>query len=261
LNADDPAVIQFKSKTAAKTLTFGKKNNPDIKVTSYQLSPSGTSFSFAYRQTLGQISLAGFLLPESYGYTFGAAIGCGISQGIGLPEACSQLTKCFKLPPGRASLIAGINQSKIIDSSYNSSPQPVLDMLQLLATIPAKRRLALLGDMRELGSITQEEHQKIAQIAAKKADQVVLVGPLMKKFALPILAASQTPTKWFFSASQAANYLQTRLQPEDLLLIKASQNTLLFEIAVEALMATPDQADQLLCRRGKYWDSQRAKLK
>jgi UDP-N-acetylmuramoyl-tripeptide--D-alanyl-D-alanine ligase len=123
-----------------------------------------------------------------------------------------------------------------------------------------KHKIAILGDMRELGQVSKIEHQKIADVATQTCDLVCLVGPQMKDFALPILQNSTVETHWFESATLAGKFVESRINNQTIVLVKGSQNTLLLEIAVELLMAKPEQADKLLCRRGNYWDQVREKL-
>ena len=82
----------------------------------------------------------------------------------------------------------------------------------------------------------------------------------MHEYALPIFKERNIPVRWFENASKAAEYLKTTLKHDDLLFVKGSQNTLLLEIAIEQLMAQPETAEKVLCRRGDFWDKERAKL-
>ncbi|NCN24216.1 MAG: hypothetical protein GW945_01885, partial [Candidatus Pacebacteria bacterium] len=131
----------------------------------------------------------------------------------------------------------------------------------LLEKTPGARKLALLGDIRELGENTRQEHETLAHEAAKVCDAVYLVGPAMQKYALPVFQNKKMPAFWFKNAYEAAAQLDQDLRPNDVLLVKASQNTLLLEIAVEILMAEPEKADELLCRRSDFWSQQRELLR
>lgn len=257
LNADDEVVNTFKDKTVAKVLTFGQNKSASIRVNSMSWKNNSTQLSVEYLGECITLTIKNYVLPKSYAHTLSAAIGCGISQGLSLEKCKQSLETKFELPPGRSSIIDGINESHIIDSTYNASTGPTLDMLELLKTQPGKRKYALLGDMRELGEVTQSEHETIAKKTTEICDEVFLVGPYMHEYALPVIKAAKIPVKWFTNAHEAGEHLKTVLQKDDVILVKASQNTLLLEIAVEKLMAHPEKADELLCRRGEYWDKQR----
>lgn len=153
----------------------------------------------------------------------------------------------FDLPPGRWSIFEGINQSTIIDSSYNSSPVPAKIALEKLAKYK-NRKIAVLGDMRELGDLAKEEHQKLAEIAKKFADEIITVGPLWKQYA--------KFDHQFDNFYQAGKFLQTFIKKNDIILFKGSQNTIFLEGAIEMVLANKSDVNKL-CRRGKFWEKQR----
>mgnify|MGYP001585628508 FL=1 len=74
----------------------------------------------------------------------------------------------------------GIKNTFVIDDSYNASPLSVREALEILKSLEAKRKIAVLGDMLELGEFSIEEHQKIGKIAGQVADVLVAVGPRAK---------------------------------------------------------------------------------
>jgi len=261
LNADEPLIANLAKKTKAKVMTFGTKPNSTVRVVNTTWTDSGTTFSFATATETATTTFTNFLLPSHYGHTLASALCAGLFLGQSLAEASAHLEKNLLLPPGRASLIPGKHQTKIIDSSYNSSLEPLLDTLSLLEKTPGARKLALLGDIRELGENTRQEHETLAHEAAKVCDAVYLVGPAMQKYALPVFQNKKMPAFWFKNAYEAAAQLDQDLRPNDVLLVKASQNTLLLEIAVEILMAEPEKADELLCRRSDFWSQQRELLR
>jgi UDP-N-acetylmuramoyl-tripeptide--D-alanyl-D-alanine ligase len=260
LNADKRVLLENAVPTSAKIMTFGESTVADIQIASVNWATDGTRIVYKTTDEKVTLHFADHLLPPHFAHTFGAALCVAQHLGISPYKAGKLLEENFKMPPGRATLIPALNGATILDSSYNASAQPMLDFLDLLSQLPAKRKLALLGDMRELGSVAEEDHVRVAKKVAKVVDSVVLVGPLMKEYALPVLQAAKVHTQWFPSAAQAALYLHNQLQKDDILLVKGSQNTLLLEIAIEQLMAHPETADKLLCRRGKYWDGEREKL-
>ncbi len=261
LNTDDVNVFRFKDLTQAKVVGFGQHEQAQVKIRNIQQSLEGTSFEFEFEKEKLKLTLNRLLLPDHYAYSFAAALSVALSLNIDVKDATKDLQQNFKLPPGRASLIKGFNNSYILDSSYNASTKPIIDALKLMDEVSPSRKLALLGDLRELGQEAKLEHEKVATAASKICDRVVLVGPAMKQYVLPVLKSKGIKVDWVENAYQAVEILRQELKPDDMLLVKGSQNTLLLEIAVEKLMAEPDKANVLLCRRGEYWDKKRAKLK
>lgn len=164
--------------------------------------------------------------------------------------------KEFPIPNGRGRFFAGINDSLLVDSSYNASPTTVLSVLNALSNKKTPgRTIAVLGDMRELGDLAPKFHREIAAAAYKLADIVLTVGPLTKKYfpKNPKLIAQ------FDNSHEAGDYLQTHIKPGDLVLFKGSQNTIFLETAVEMCLANKSDAEKL-CRRGKFWEKQRKKF-
>ncbi len=205
------------------------------------------------------------VLPEVYEINFGLAVGIAEALGINSKKAITGIKKYFVLPPGRSSLIKGIKDTLIIDSSYNSSPKAVTTMLDLLDKYgkeTKRKKIAVLGDMRELGSQSKIEHEKAARQAVKVADEIVLVGLEMKQYFLPKalkLGFVKSKINAFKTAWQAADFLKGHLKGKELLLVKGSQNTIFLEIVVKALMVDKSQAQGLLCRRGEFWEKKRRK--
>lgn len=261
LNSDDEYSASFRDRTKAKVLTIGQIQQADVQVVSVIADLGGTVIKLKHQARVEEIKLPGVVLPDHFGITAAAGVAAGLARGMKFRKACIELERNFVLPRGRASLLKGKNSSIILDSSYNASGQAVIDILKLLKKFPKnKQKIAILGDIRELGSVAELEHQKVAESAAKTCDLIVLVGPQMKKFALPTLKKLRAEARWFGSALEATEFVEPLLNHKSVVLVKGSQNTLLLEIAVEKLMANPKMANSLLCRRGKYCDRERQKL-
>lgn len=259
--ADEEAVYRQILRTEAKVLTFGKQNNPDIKILNYSVSEAGTEFEFEYNQQNYTLSKPALVLPNHYGETFAAAILAGIASDIPIEEGIQNLTNNFSLPKGRSTIIKGKKGSTIIDSSYNASYQPTKDMIELASNIEAKRKIFVFGDMRELGNEEKLLHEKIADAAKDKFAVFITVGPLTKKYFAPKLLAlgvQNENIKSFEKAGDAGRYLSEIVQEGDLILVKGSQNTILLEIVIEALMVDKARAEKILCRRGEFWEKKRA---
>lgn len=145
-------------------------------------------------------------------YAVLAAVATGIALNIDLETIAAGL-KNYEPQKHRTNILAGKNHSIIIDDSYNASPVSMKAALEVLSQIKASRKIVCLGDMREIGPITDSAHQEIGKIAQKVADIVVSVGPDAKKYG----------GKHFSSANEAADYLLSILKENDILLVKASR--------------------------------------
>ncbi len=212
-----------------------------------------------------QIELPGYLLASHFQHTFYSALAVAEQFGVTHEQALGSLRKNFKLEAGRCSVFEGKYDSTIIDSSYNSSPEPTIDMLDLLHAEGDKlhaKTIAVLGDVRELGSATRAEHERLARYAHDKADMLYLVGPAMRDYFIPELLKqgfTAAKVKHYLRASDCAAELLRVLEQmagPKVILVKGSQNTIFLEIVVAQLLAHPEDT-QKLCRRGKFWDNER----
>ena len=169
-----------------------------------------------------------------------------IKSGIQTKEIATAVGKIFgikanfdnlALPPSRCSILKGKNNTTIIDSSYNSSLVAATEMLKLLGTYPSPR-IAILGDMREIGKKSNEEHQKLYKTAQKYADIIIGVGPETQKV--------------FSTAYQYWWQVPLNFPQKSTILVKGSQNTIYLEELVKKLLK--NKTDQkLLCRQSPYW--------
>jgi UDP-N-acetylmuramoyl-tripeptide--D-alanyl-D-alanine ligase len=168
------------------------------------------------------IKFKNFFLPPVYDIGFGAALSLAKLFNIPQKDAIKNIQENFSLPPSRSSILKGIKNTTIIDSSYNSSPLACSELLKFLSQFKAKRTIAILGDMRELGKSTPFEHRRIYEIATKSADIIISVGPQTKKYFGP---QSKKFTYWW----QAVDYLKDTIQGGETILVKGSQNTIYLE--------------------------------
>jgi len=182
--------------------------------------------------------------PQSFDLSVGASIILAKTFDIDKSTAISNLQKNLILPPSRSSLFKGINHSTIIDSSYNSSPLAATEMLEILSHYPSPK-IAILGDMRELGHQSATAHRDLYQTALKSCDILLSVGPETTKY------FGDKAIKFTFYW-QAIDYLQKNLPKKATILIKGSQNTIFLEEVVKSLLE--NKADsQSICRQSKYW--------
>ncbi len=178
-----------------------------------------------------------------------AALAIASAFSIPLSEALTAL-ESYEPPPGRGRLLAGGNGSIIIDDSYNASPAAVEEALATLKAFPhAKRRIAVLGDMLELGRYSVMEHERIGALASESADIVVSVGIRARAFAVVPADPKVIP---FDNARAAASGLKDFVQEGDVILVKGSQS-IRTERIVRALLANPADAPRLV-RQEEGWE-------
>ena len=196
------------------------------------------------------------VLGSGFAKTLGAAAVMATKFNID-NAAIQQVAAGFRLPPGRMSLLPGIKNTVIIDSSYNASKYPMLMSLDVLGEFKDRRKIAVFGDMRELGSLAQIEHEEVAKKAVKVVDEIVLVGPLMGDYFMPEalkLGFSKDLLHWFGDSDVAAQFLVNNVvKGGEAILVKGSQNTIYLEKVVYALMLEKEKSGELLCRQDTAW--------
>jgi UDP-N-acetylmuramyl pentapeptide synthase len=152
-------------------------------------------------------------------------------------------------------VLPGIKGSVIIDDTYNSSPVAAEHAIETVAMIKhAKRRIAVMGDMLELGKFSSDEHKRIGAHIAEHFDMLLTVGVRARGFAEGALTHGMDESAIFQyeQVGRAGRELQAMLQPGDVVLIKASQG-IRAERIVEEIMLEPERATELLVRQDPIW--------
>jgi UDP-N-acetylmuramoyl-tripeptide--D-alanyl-D-alanine ligase len=263
INADDPVLMDIylplMAQQANRTLaTFGQDGHNTLAYQNYSISADGTTFSYLLNKQLVTVELKGYILPQHFQQLIGAALLTISLLDLDPTASLTSLNQHLHLPPGRSSVLPGLNGAAIIDSTYNASTSAVLDMMKLLATLKQQTdrpAVVLLGDMRELGDQAGTEHAKVREAVKGVADHIYAVGPLTKQYIIDPLNQSDPKPEhihWFTNALEAGNYLKDNLPANALVLAKGSQNTIYLEEAVKVLLANPQDAARL-CRQDKMW--------
>lgn len=249
----------------ANLKSFGDGKNDSIKLVSYEVTLRKTKFTFRlYEKTMREftITFRDYCLPRAYTATFEAAILAARSVKIPLKVIQEGLEENFSLPKGRASIIKGIKNSTIIDSSYNASKESMLTFLELLKVLKKETKrpaVFVFGDMRELGIAAREEHEEVAHYAKECANYIYTVGPQTQEFVLPIIKGSNK--RIYKDASknsiQLGLHLKESLPQNAIILFKGSQNEIFLEEAIRFILG--NQSDEKkLCRQSEYWKNRKA---
>ena len=169
----------------------------------------------------------------------------------------------YALQPGRLSIFDGIQNSVIIDSTYNASPLSVRTIINTAHNIkaqlfPQRKIWLVLWDMRELGDLTEREHRMIAGYVSQVADHVILVGQYMTDYLadeLEKVGYDKAKIDKFYDANIAGKHIQAMLKKpgeEYFIVCKWSQNTIFLEEAIKHfLLNLEDQ--QELTRQSDWW--------
>jgi alanine racemase len=257
LNADDPRVAGMVPRTKARILTFGLSSGADIRATDLRTAPDGLSFTLQYegQNYPGRIALLG----RHQIYTALAAIAVGLIFDIS-PENALQALAGLPRVPGRLNPLPGQNGTLILDDTFNSSPEAAMAALDTLAELPGAHKIAILGDMPDLGDIESEAHQQIGRYAATRVQRLVTQGEMGQQIAAAALAAGlgNHAVHVTFTSDDATAAVQDLLSPDTAILVKGGAEVRL-ERVVQKLLAQPERDRRQLVRQGAGWEQVRAR--
>lgn len=257
LNADDPLVMEAKAQTRAQVMTFGFGEKADVRITNFVNNFDGKSGGIACKLTYG-----GSIVPvridralgKAQAYSIGAAAVTGLIFGLNLVKIAEALG-AYEAPAGRLKLIRGVRESFLIDDTYNAAPAAMNSALETLKSLTAKRKIAVLGDMLEIGKYTLEVHEAVGKSLKKMGvDMLITVGIRGKLIAEAAIRGglSEKSVFTFTDVNEAATFLESKMQKGDLILVKGSQGVRL-EKVVREVMAEPQRAKELLARQNPEW--------
>ncbi len=234
LNADDPLVSRFREVHPGRTITFGINCDADIRAEQVELTDQGVSLSVAgvrFESALvGRHSVLNIL----------AGLGVASLYGI-LPAQLTDVVKNLAPPPMRGQRLVH-DGVVILNDCYNSNPDAARAMIDVLRDTPAKRRIAVLGEMLELGRWSESLHRDVGRYAAASGIDV-LIG--IRGEACSLVDAAREAglavnAAFFFpDATAAGEHLRRIAQPGDAILFKGSRGSHV-EHALERFLAPPN---------------------
>jgi UDP-N-acetylmuramoyl-tripeptide--D-alanyl-D-alanine ligase len=259
ISADDEYAKRLSSRLDAHITTYGFDESAQVRLDGGEVfAEEGVPVGMRASVSVGEggphdVHARGALGTQQL-YAPAAALALALALGATTKEALKGL-EAYVPPPGRARLLRGIRGSVLVDDSYNASPAAVEEALASLALVPGKRRIAILGDMLELGRFSAEEHEHIGTHAARVVDVVIAVGARARGIYDAARAAgkSEHDVLYFPDAVTAVDSIRDFVQKGDVVLIKASQS-IRAERLVEALLENPADAS-LLVRQDPEWKS------
>lgn len=227
LNEDDFRVRAMAERTEARLITYGLDEKADIRADAVTTDGwKGTSFAvtiegernFVKVPFIGSHGVYIALVALAVGYSF----DMHLSEMIhGLQDPSIQVRLLF---------VPGPRGSQLIDDTYNASSPSVLSALGVLKEVPARRRIGVLGEMRELGPLAEEEHRLVGQRAADVVDLLVTYGAYGRVLADEAAATARDAGKALTIVSfdeaerdELVAYLDSALQEGDVVLLKGSR--------------------------------------
>ncbi len=241
LNFDDEVVYNLRSRTRAHLITYGFNDGADLKFSNLEYriednGPAGISFKVQYGGSFVPVRLNNvFGRPQVY--AAGAAIAVGLAFGMNLVKISEGLSE-YEAPDHRMKILEGVKGTFILDDSYNASPLSMRLALDTLSNLPAKRKIAVLGDMLEIGKYSTEAHEAVGEAAVKVVDYLFCVGPRAKFIAESARqhGFDHKKIQVFSSSDGAKKMIEREIKAGDLILIKGSRAIQLEKIIEEIKM-------------------------
>lgn len=231
--------------------TYGIKEAADLRLDNLEINNGIYNFSAKMNN---QLLLKGEKDVNSFQqlYSLGAAILTGIELGM-TPDEIKKGIQNVKPVSGRMQKLAGINNSTIIDDTYNASPQAVLAALDTLYGLPASYKFAVLGNMNELGDYSERAHTEVGEYCnPKELNLVITIGPDSNKYLAPAAEKSGCKVVSFDDPYSAGEYLKSLIKEGSLILFKGSQNKVFAEEAIKSVLANSEDSAKLV-RQSPYW--------
>lgn len=222
LNADDGRVMAMAAAARARVVTYGVADQADIRASNIvSKGLRGVDFDLHHRGHRRRVGLP--LLGTQSVHAALAAAAVALEVGFELSEVAEALH--VLTPALRLLVVDGINGSRIIDDSYNASPESVLAALNLLRDLPGRRKIAVLGDMLELGSAEEDGHRRVGNRAALVVDLLITHGERSRTTAAEARGAGLHAENVVEAGDVAeiVALLRKRLRPGDDVLVKGSR--------------------------------------
>jgi len=221
LNYDDPRVRQMASMTQARVLYYGLDPAADLWADSIvSQGLEGVHFRMHYRDEVMHVQVP--LLGRHSVHTALRAAAVGLAEGMVWDEILEGLQD--RRAALRLVAVPGPNGSTILDDTYNASPDSTIAALNLLDEMEG-RKIAVLGDMLELGAAEEEGHRKVGLRAIDAAEVLVAVGELGRLIGEEAQRNGMPADRVRLCATNEAaiEYLKTVIQPGDMILVKGSR--------------------------------------
>lgn len=236
LNRDDPLVMSMAPHTKAQVFTYGLSEEADLWADEiYSAGLEGMQFVLHHAGEALHVKVP--LLGRHSVHTALRAAAVGLHYGLRWDEIIAGLQD--KAAQLRLVAIPGPNESLLLDDTYNASPASGIAALNLLAELNATRKIAVLGDMAELGSFEEAGHRKVGCRAASVVDLLITLGPKAKLIAEEALACGLKTAQvhTLMETEAVLAHLRNIAQPGDTILIKGSRS-----LAMETIVAELSQS-------------------
>jgi alanine racemase len=251
LNTDDSRVAGMVPRTQGRILTFGLKAGADVRATDITVTRDGLTFTLLYegKPYTGQT----ILLGKHHIYPILAAVTTGLVFDIPPQESLTALEKLPRIP-GRMNLLPGRNGTLILDDTFNASPEATIAAIDTLVELPGATKVAILGDMSELGDTEIEAHQQIGEYVSTRVHRLITKGEAAQQIAQTarIGTLGKRAVHVTFTSNDAVAAVEDLLSPDTVILVKGGTEVRMEDV-VQKLLAEPKRDSRQLVRQEAAW--------
>jgi UDP-N-acetylmuramoyl-tripeptide--D-alanyl-D-alanine ligase len=220
LNADDPRVVRFREVHPGRTITFGLSNQAEIRASDLEVSPGQVRFT-----------VEGVPFESGLGGRHGVLnilAGLAVARVFGIPAERLRDVVRGLVPASMRGQRIQRNGITVFDDCYNSNPEAVRSMIDLLRAYPARRRIAVLGEMLELGRWSESLHREVGRCVAESGISVLvgIRGAACHMVDEALRAGLKADAAFFFDDPElAGEHLRLFAREGDAILFKGSRGT------------------------------------
>ncbi len=237
LNADDEHVVQFGRNFPGKVVLYGLHSSADVRAENIeQQGVAGSVFDVVMGKSREKATLP--LIGSHNIYNALAAVAVGVDRGLSPSQAARALANLA--PSDKRGAVVQLGNITLINDCYNSNPTALDAMVDTLASMRAKRRIVVAGEMLELGPEGEELHRRCGRRMAKKGIDVLVGVRGLAQFIVDAASGTGVQAEFVSSPEEAGEWLGRETRDGDVVLLKASRGVKLeraLEIAVSRLSA------------------------
>jgi len=252
INRDDIAEEYAKYANTNQIDTYGLGEKAEYRIVLEPSGPLDGRIGKLFTVEWGELPVSLQVIGEQGVKSAAAAALVGAKLGLTSQQIAVGLSK-IRPVKGRMNVLRGLEDSVLIDDTYNSSPLAVKVALETLYAIDAPQRIVILGSMNELGDMSAQAHEQVGKMCdPAKLEWVVTVGDEAEKYLAPVATAQGCQVKSFKSPYEAGGFVHSVLKPKAVVLAKGSQNGVFCEEALKVLLHTTEEEESLV-RQSDYW--------
>lgn len=253
INRDDIDGVYANAITNSAITTYGTTDMAEYRFESGDfMKLSGNEGMFIAPEWEGGLATTLHVLGE---HSTRAAVAAGaVAVKLGLdPSLITTGLSAIRPVSGRMNVLRGINETIIIDDTYNSSPLAIKSALRTLYQMDAPQKIAVLGSMNELGDVSPAAHQEVGRMCdGSQLSYVITVGEDAAKYLAPAARENGCQVFSVRNAIEAGAYANKLMEPGAIVFFKGSQGGIYLEEAVKIIILSMDDEDKLV-RQSPEW--------